>query len=146
MTPEGLTRLKRDEGFRARAYPDPKSGGDPWTIGYGCTGPGIARGVVWTEAEADAAIRARVAALEASLAHDLPWFAALPPVRADVLVNIAYNVGLKALEHWPATLSHFAAGDWPAAAHDLRHEGQWNRDVGARAERLAVAIETGRWP
>ena len=145
MTPEGLARLKLDEGFRPNAYPDPKSGGDPWTVGYGATGPGITKGVVWTEAQADADIRKRVAALESRLAHDLPWFASLHPVRADVLVNVAYNVGLYAVEHWPTTLSHFAAGNWSAAAHDLRNEGQWNRDVGARAERLAVATETGRW-
>lgn len=152
MTPEGLTRLKLDEGYaralpngNCEAYPDPKSGGDPWTIGYGCTGANIRQGTVWTQATATYQLSLRTGALEAQLARDEPWFGRLDPVRRDVLVNIAYNVGLYAVEHWPTTLSHFAAGNWLAAAHDLRNEGQWNRDVGARAERLAVATETGKW-
>ena len=35
------------------AYPDPKTGGAPWTIGWGATGPGIGPGVVWTQLQAD---------------------------------------------------------------------------------------------
>ena len=34
---EGLRLTKLSEGFSAVAYPDPKSGGDPWTIAYGHT-------------------------------------------------------------------------------------------------------------
>lgn len=49
--PDGIALIKRFEG-RARlrrdgmveAYPDPGTGGDPWTIGWGATGPGT----VWT--------------------------------------------------------------------------------------------------
>jgi lysozyme len=145
VTPAGLVRLKIDEGCELVAYPDPKSGGDPWTIGYGCTGPGVGPGTQWTLTQADAELRKRVYELETRLDHDEPWFAHLAPVRQDVLVNIAYNVGLYKLEHWPTTLGHFARGDWAAAAHDLRTEGQWNRDVGQRAERLARATETGTW-
>jgi lysozyme len=40
------------------AYPDPgnkppKGDGSPWTIGWGETGPGIVKGLVWTQAYAD---------------------------------------------------------------------------------------------
>ena len=34
---EGCARLRRD-GL-VEAYPDPGTGGDPWTIGWGATGP-----------------------------------------------------------------------------------------------------------
>ena len=67
MTPNGLLRLKLDEGLKLTAYPDPKSGKDPWTIGYGCTGPGIGKGTVWTQAQADGAILARVHLIESQL-------------------------------------------------------------------------------
>ncbi len=30
-----------------KAYPDPGTGGAPWTIGYGATGPGIGPDTVW---------------------------------------------------------------------------------------------------
>lgn len=36
------------------AYPDPATGNDPWTIGWGSTGPEIRKGVIWTKAQCDA--------------------------------------------------------------------------------------------
>ena len=45
---------KEFEGCRLEAYPDPESGGDPWTIGWGHTGPEVHEGLVWTQAQADA--------------------------------------------------------------------------------------------
>jgi lysozyme len=45
-----LTLIKRFEGCVLEAYPDPGTGNDPWTVGWGSTGPGIRKGVVWTEA------------------------------------------------------------------------------------------------
>ena len=32
-----LNFIKKHEGLRLKAYPDPASGGEPWTIGYGNT-------------------------------------------------------------------------------------------------------------
>ena len=49
---EGCARQRRDGAFEA--YPDPGTGGEPWTIGWGATGKGIARGTIWTQAECDA--------------------------------------------------------------------------------------------
>jgi lysozyme len=40
------------EGFVGKAYPDPGSGGDPWTIGYGHTGPEVKPGQTMTKARA----------------------------------------------------------------------------------------------
>ena len=45
--------IKRHEGCKLEAYPDPGTGGDPWTIGYGATGPDIHPGVVWSQEQAD---------------------------------------------------------------------------------------------
>jgi lysozyme len=63
--PAGLALIKRFEGCARKrsdgcfeAYPDPGSGGDPWTIGWGTTGKGIAQGTVWTQAECDARLEA----------------------------------------------------------------------------------------
>src|SRR5689334_19359009 len=39
---EGCARLRQDGSVEA--YPDPGTGGAPWTIGWGATGPGIAEG------------------------------------------------------------------------------------------------------
>lgn len=36
------------------AYPDPATGKEPWTIGWGSTGPDVRKGVIWTKAQCDA--------------------------------------------------------------------------------------------
>lgn len=45
--------VKKWEGCRLTAYPAPATGGAPWTIGYGATGPGIAQGMKWSQKQAD---------------------------------------------------------------------------------------------
>ena len=58
--PDGVALIKRFEGCgrqrsdgMVEAYPDPGTGGDPWTIGWGATGAGIGPGTVWTRAQCD---------------------------------------------------------------------------------------------
>ena len=54
---EGCARLRRD-GL-VEAYPDPATGGEPWTIGWGATGKGLTQGErigpdsVWTQKDCD---------------------------------------------------------------------------------------------
>lgn len=51
-----LQLTKRYEGFRAHAYPDPRTGGAPWTIGYGFTkvnGVPVKKGDVMTQERAN---------------------------------------------------------------------------------------------
>jgi len=146
MTPAGLIQLQKDEGCRLTAYPDPVSKGDPWTIGYGQTGPDIGPGTVWTQAQADAALAASVASVEQRLETALPWFANLDPVRQDVLVNIAYNIGVHGLLEWPHTLGLFEAGNYSGAADALLQEGTWDAEVGQRADRLSAVTRSGVWP
>ncbi len=51
---EGLAMTMRDEELRLIAYRD--SGG-VWTIGWGHTGPEVHEGLVWTRAQAEAALK-----------------------------------------------------------------------------------------
>jgi len=48
----GLDLIKSFEGLRLEAYPDPGTGGDPWTIGFGST-KGVRKGMKITEQEAE---------------------------------------------------------------------------------------------
>lgn len=89
----GLDLIKSFEGLRLDAYPDPGSGGDPWTIGYGATGPGIHKGVRWTEAQANDRLAddvSRFADGVASLIGDAPTTQA----QFSAMVSLAYNVGI----------------------------------------------------
>lgn len=57
VSPDGLSLIKRWEGCRLKAYPDPATGGDPWTIGYGLTSAAgiikVTPGLRITQAQAD---------------------------------------------------------------------------------------------
>ncbi len=145
MTPAGLDRLKLDEGLNLVAYPDPRTGAAPWTIGYGCTGPGITKGTVWTQGQADATILARVQLLAQRLKGQLIFWPRLSPVQQDVLINIAYNIGVAGLLKWTITLAAAGRGDNAAVAEDIRTNKVWSSEVGDRATRCADAFETSSW-
>lgn len=85
------------EGFRAQAYPDPGTGGAPWTIGYGSTtdeeGRAIQPGTVWSKARAMARLMADVGAFERGV-QMLIGAAPTTQNQFDALVSFAYNAGL----------------------------------------------------
>ena len=49
----GMRLIKESEGCVLKAYPDPATGGEPWTIGYGHTGSDVRPGKVIDQDEAD---------------------------------------------------------------------------------------------
>jgi len=145
MTPAGLERLKLDEGLSLKAYPDPLTKADPWTIGYGCTGSGINKDTVWTQEQADGAILGRVNLITMQLYKQLSFFSELSPVQRDVLINIAYNIGVAGLKKWTLTLAAMSCGNYKIAAQDIRDNKTWRNEVGERCDRCADAFEKGTW-
>ena len=97
LTPAGWQLLKTWEGCRLSAYPDPASGGDPWTIGYGHTGPEVSPGLTISQAQADGWLEADVAKAAAAV-NRLLAPVALSPTQRDALVSFCFNVGAAALE------------------------------------------------
>ena len=97
MTPAGLQLLKTWEGCRLYAYPDPASGGDPWTIGYGHTGPEVHAGLVITQQQADAWLLSD-AAVAARAIDRLVGDVAMSPRQRDALISFCFNVGAGAVE------------------------------------------------
>jgi len=112
LTPEGLTLLKAWEGCRLSAYPDPASGGAPWTIGYGHTGAEVVPGLMISREQADAWLEQDAA--EASGAVDRLLRGVAPtPRQRDALISFCFNVGAGALER--STLrKRLLAGEAPA--------------------------------
>jgi GH24 family phage-related lysozyme (muramidase) len=97
LTPEGWTLLKTWEGCRLSAYPDPASGGAPWTIGYGHTGRDVEPWLTISKEQADAWLTQDVA--EAAAAVDrLLSGVTLTPRQRDALISFCFNVGAGALE------------------------------------------------
>ena len=136
VSAEGIALIQRFEGCAqlrpdgmVAAYPDPGTGGEPWTIGWGATGKDdfnggrIGPGSLWTQAHCDA-----------RLARDLVRYAAdvtaaigtAPTTQAefDALVTCHYNTG--AIARATLTRKH-RAGDRVGAASEF---ARWNRAGG----------------
>lgn len=116
--------IKKWEGLKLEAYPDPATGGAPWTIGYGATGPGIVKGVRWTQRQA-----------EDRLAIDIDRF--MKGVRSVVkgkvrdtelaaMTSLAYNIGVSAFKS-STLLRKFNTGDKEGAANEFT---RWNKAGG----------------
>ncbi len=118
---EGCAKVRRD-GL-VEAYPDPGSGGDPWTIGWGATGHGIARGTVWTQERCDARLAADLASYSQEVARALDG-APTTQSEFDALVSFHYNTG--AISRATLTKYHRAGRKSAAAAEFAR----WNRAAG----------------
>ena len=97
LTPEGWSLLKTWEGCRLSAYPDPASGGAPWTIGYGHTGPDVVPGLTITQQQADSLLQTDAVVAASAVERLLPGVALLPRQR-DALISFCFNVGVGALE------------------------------------------------
>jgi GH24 family phage-related lysozyme (muramidase) len=98
LTTEGWTLLKTWEGCRLSAYPDPASGGAPWTIGYGHTGAEVLPGLTITQEQAEAWLHSD-AAEAADSVDRLLHGVALTTHQRDALISFCFNVGAMALEH-----------------------------------------------
>jgi len=84
------------EGFRSAAYPDPASGGDPWTIGYGFTqlnGRAVRPGDTISREQGDQLLRSGVAACAAHLAGRIPSWAEMDDGQQCALISFAWNLG-----------------------------------------------------
>lgn len=96
--PEVAVRFVADhEGLRLSAYPDPGTGGDPWTVGYGSTGAHVRPGLVidkptalaYLRSDMQIAVRKLYGVLKADVIDRLSehqWAA---------LLSFAFNVGAK---------------------------------------------------
>jgi GH24 family phage-related lysozyme (muramidase) len=97
LTPEGWTLLKNWEGCRLRAYPDPASGGAPWTIGYGHTGAEVVQGLTITQKQAETWLKQDVSEAAGAMDRLLSGVTLTAPQR-DALISFCFNVGAGALE------------------------------------------------
>lgn len=92
-----IALIKEFEGCHLSAYPDPLSGGDPWTIGYGTTrystGTPVKRGDQINVIEADMLLRLEVDRIAEKLRTTIPHWQALSDDQKSALISFAYNLG-----------------------------------------------------
>jgi lysozyme len=123
-----VRQLKRHEGFRSKPY---QCTAGVWTWGYGFTSI--------TEDEADLVLRLKVLDLRHTL-HSRIYH--LTPLRQNVIINMAYNLGLEGIGKFRRMWTAIDAGDYNLAADEMLNS-KWARQVGNRAVELAEQMRTG---
>ena len=93
ILPEGMALIKEFEGLELSAYPDPGTGGEPYTIGYGHTG-GVSLGDRISLEEAELYLADDLWLFEGCVEDICPG---LNHWEFSALVSFAYNVGCSAL-------------------------------------------------
>lgn len=139
------SQIESFEGRRNVAYPDPISkDGHPYTIGVGHCGPEVHQGLVWTDAQIDAALDADIAKARAGCEAALPWFGDLNEPRQAALIGMAFQMGVAGLLQFKMTLNSMRDSQWyTAEAHMLN--SAWAKQTPERARRLARQVATGEW-
>jgi len=125
---KGLALIKQSEGFRGNAYPDPATGGKPYTIGNGTTvypsGMPVKLGDKVTEQQADAYLRNDVKKFEAAVSNVVK--VKLTQGQFDALVSFTYNVGPANMAS-STLIKKLNAGDVKGAANEFL---RWNKAAG----------------
>lgn len=87
----GLALIKQFEGCVLTAYPDPGTGGDPWTIGYGHTGSDVYRGLSITQQQAEDLLKRDLQRFEQEVCNLVK--VSLTDNQFAALVSFDYNTG-----------------------------------------------------
>ena len=127
-----------------KAYPDPGTGGHPWTIGYGSTGPSVNKDTVWTLEQADQALEEHILYFCTGVLQQCPNLINYPYKLASI-ISFAYNVGLGNLRI--STLKkRILSEDWVGAQEEIVKWNKANGRVlnGLTKRRQAEAILLGK--
>jgi GH24 family phage-related lysozyme (muramidase) len=91
----GLEVIKGFEGWMANAYPDPATGGEPWTIGYGHTSaagdPKVYKGLTITKAEGENILKRDLLVYEKAV--DAALTRTPTSDQFSAMVSLTYNIG-----------------------------------------------------
>lgn len=136
-----IEQLVRDEGLRLKPYPD-SAGKITIGVGRNLDDVGISR------EEALSLLANDVQNARNQVEQHLPWSGGLDDVRHDALVNMAFNMGIGRLLGFSKFLTALQAaiqsGGYKVASAQML-DSAWARQVGDRAQRLALQIESGFW-
>lgn len=117
----GIDLIKEFEGLRLKAYPDPATGGAPWTIGYGTTsaaGVGaVYKGMEITQVQAESMLVRSLEIYEKAVLRALTRIPTQP--QFDAMVSLAYNIGSTAFAS-SSVVRNFNAGNIVQAAGSFR--------------------------
>lgn len=138
----GIDLIKRFEGCRLEAYPDPATGGEPWTVGFGHTSaagaPAVHKGLRITQQEADDILVRDLVKYEAAVQRALKR----NPTdnQFSAMVSLCFNIGPGNFES-SSVVRKFNAGDVQGAADAFR---LWVKAAGKTLPGLITRREAER--
>jgi GH24 family phage-related lysozyme (muramidase) len=147
-----LKLIKDFEGCHLEAYPDPLSGGDPWTIGYGTTryqdGRRVSPGDKINAIEADLLLRQEVDRIAEKLRATVPYWVQMADNQKCALISFAYNLGsgFYGTTGFETISRELREKDWAAVPDALllyRNPGS-NVEAGLKRRRIAEGDIWGR--
>lgn len=138
------TQIAGFEGKRTRSYPDPLTGGDPWTIGYGHTGEDVFEGLVWSDAMCEKTLDADIENARAECILNFPFFDTLNEPRKAVLIGMCFQMGMNGLLKFKDTLAAIRDERYEHAGECMR-QSKWARQTPKRAVRLSFQMASGEW-
>lgn len=142
---ETLEHVKRWEGLKLTAYPDPGSrDGTPWTVGFGHTSDGfmkVYRGLTISPAQAEAALEYDLNETAAAVSDLVK--VELTDNQFGALVSFAFNVGISAFAK-STMLKRLNKGDYAAVPQQM---ARWIYNDGKPMDGLVNrrAAEAGLW-
>lgn len=134
ISDKGLALIIRFEGMKLEAYPDPATGGEPWTIGVGHTG-GVKPGDTCTEEQALEWLREDC--IEAENCIDAWVETDLSQNQRDALISWIFNLGCGNFRN-STLLRLLNAGNYDAAAQQFK---RWNKAAGKEMPGLVARRE-----
>ena len=130
-----VASLRREEGFRSHAYKDHLG---YVTVGIGrCIEEGVGSGLSLEEAEY--LLMNDVRRCIGELGKALPWASSLDNQRKEVLVELAFQMGLPNLMKFKRMLAALKDGEFEKAAAELL-DSKYAGQTPARSERYAKRI------
>jgi lysozyme len=161
--------LDRHEAFRQYAYPDPLSklakqykgknwgfvpardlleeigdmseeDGAPWTYGFGFT-EGANPDSTISRIQAERKLEEKILEMDKVLSSVFSWYEGASFVTKTILINMAFNLGLKSLLKFRNTLEYIKNKQYNQAARNMEHS-LWYKQVGVRARELTKRMET----
>ncbi len=146
MTEDLITRVKRHEGFCHVPKPDHQFKGDSWVVGWGCDithdqVPQYANGI--SDDDAEEMLADRIHTAQMGVNNALPWTSSLSQIRQEVLVEMAFQMGIKGLLEFRLMLADIKNGNFNAAANEMRNSKWDKKEAKARADELANLLAAG---
>lgn len=139
MTEDLRSRIMRHEGIVLNPKPDAKGA---WVIGYGHDIPeseasNYPNGCTMDEAcnWLDADIQKATEQVKSAL----PWISDLSPIRQDVLIEMAFQLGIHGFLGFHHTLAALKAGDYDATVNGMLSSA-WHIQTPERCEELAALM------